>query len=182
MQNPKNPPDPNYVFHGSHERFEIVEPKRNIRSRKEKDDTVNIIFDEVSFHATPYKWIALAYMYDPGAYEFEGKLAQYNMGVDLYKNEELIEVYGFDSLEETLKKMYGNGGYLFIFEKEKFFHKDGLGNLEVITKDKLEPFRIEKIDDPIGELQKLGIKFKWLDLAKPEHADLRGYKRIQSNY
>jgi hypothetical protein len=42
------------------------------------------IFDQESFHATPYKWIALAYTYRSEPFEIDGKKAHYNMGVSLY--------------------------------------------------------------------------------------------------
>jgi hypothetical protein len=47
--------DDKYVYHGSNERFEEVVPKRNKRIRISKTTGIQeIIFDEVSFHATPY--------------------------------------------------------------------------------------------------------------------------------
>lgn len=168
-----NLPDEKYVYHGSREFFETVVPKHQIRSREEKDGGVKIIFDEISFHATPYRWIGLAYTYDPKKYEIDGKIAHYNMGVSLYENSEELNIYGFGSLEESLKKLYGDGGYLFIFEKEKFFSVEGLGNLELITKESLKPIKVERIDDPVAELKKLGIAFRFTDLSLPENKKWR---------
>ncbi len=168
-----NLPDEQYVYHGSHELFETVEPKRQRRSRKGKEGEYETIFDEVSFHSTPYRWIALAYIFTPKKYLFEGKTCSYLMGVDLYKHTESVEIFGFESLEKSLQAMYCDGGYLFVFDKQDFFYTEGLGNLEVITKDNLKPFKIERIDDPVAELKKLGITFGFVDLAKPENADLR---------
>lgn len=170
-----NKPDEKHVYHGSRVLFENVIPKRQIRSRLEKDGSQRIIFDGISFHATPYKWIALAYTYNPKRYEIDGKASHYNMGVSLYDYKEEITIFGFNSLEESLEKMYGDGGYLFIFKKEKFFHMEGLGDLEVITKDNLEFDRVERIDNPVSELKKLGISFEFVDLANPENEKERNY-------
>jgi hypothetical protein len=129
----------------------------------------------VSFHATPYRWIALAYTYDPKGYEIGGKMAHYGMGVSLYDHGEKIDIYGFHSLKQSLEKLYGDGGYLYIFEKEKFFRTEGLGDLEVITKENIKPFKIEKIDNPLAVLKNLGIGFNFIDLAKPENEEFRNY-------
>lgn len=171
-----NKPDEQYVYHGSRESFESAIPKRQIRSQLQKDGTQRVIFDDISFHATPYKWIALAYTYDPKRYEMSGKIGYYNMGVSLYDHTEELDIFGFNSLEDSLQKIYGDGGYLFIFEKDKFFHTEGLGNLEVITKDNLIPHAVEKVDDPVAELKKLCIKFNFIDLALPENEKYWSYR------
>lgn len=67
--------------------------------------------------------------------------------------------------------MYGDGGYLFVFERERFFHTAGLGDLELITQDNLKPYKVERIDDPVAELKQLGIKFKFTDLVVSENAE-----------
>lgn len=157
-----NLPDKKYVHHGSKEPFETAVPKRQVR----RDKDSRVIFDDVSFHATPYKWIALAYTYDPKPHTIGGQTARYNMGVSLYEPVEEIVILGFESLEASLEKLYGDGGYLFAFEKEKFFHTKGLGNIEVITKKLLEPARVERIDDPVSELRKLGVSFRFVDAGK----------------
>ena len=170
-----NPPDPKYVYHGSPMQFETAVPKRQLRSRKDEHGTYKVTFDEISFHATPYKWIALAYTYTSKPHKMRTKNAHYNMGVSLYENEEELGIYGFGSLEESLEKLYGDGGYLFTFKKEDFFTMEGLGDLEVITKAELVPHKIERIDDPLAELKQLGITFSFIDLAKPEHKNERNY-------
>lgn len=170
-----NQPDSSYVYHGSKELFETVVPKRQVRARTDKEGNIKVIFDDISFHATPYKWIGLAYTYDPKPYEIGGRIAHYNIGVDLYNHTEELEIFGFESLEKSLQKLYGDGGYLFVFKKENFFHTEGLGNLEVITKEPLRPIRVERIDDPVAELKKLGIKFLYMDLALPENERWRNY-------
>jgi len=171
-----NQPDEKFVYHGSKELFETVIPKRQVRSRVDKEGNVKVIFDDISFHATPYKWIGLAYTYDPKRYEIDGKIAHYNMGVSLYEHTEELEIFGFESLEKSLERLYGDGGYLFMFEKEKFFHTEGLGDLEVITKDPLRPVRVDRIDDPVAELKQLGVKFKYIDLALSENEKWRNYR------
>jgi hypothetical protein len=170
-----NNPDNKYVYHGSSELFETVIPKHQVRYRQDKNGNNIVIFDDISFHATPYKWIALAYTYDSKGYEIDGKIAHYNMGVSLYENEEKIVILGFESLEKSLEKLYGDGGYLFIFEKEKFFYTEGLGDLEVITKEHLKPFKVERIDDPLTELKNLGISFTFRDLSEQKNEKWRNY-------
>lgn len=168
-----NLPDPNFVYHGSPERFETVTPKRNIRSKLHKNGEREVIFDDISFHATPYKWIALAYTLNrKRAYENGEKKVEYNMGVSLYDHDEELTIYGAESLEASLEKLYGAGGYLLTFERAKFYHTVGLGNLELITKENLKPLKIEYITDPVAELRKLGIKFKFVNLAEQENRNM----------
>ncbi len=164
-----NLPDPQFVYHGSKDLFDMAVPKRQVRKGYSTDGSLKTIFDEISFHATPYKWIALAYTNTCPAFEIDGKKLHYTIGVDLYNYTEEIEIYGLESLEKSLEKLYGQGGYLFSFRKEDFCHTEGLGNLEMITKDTLKPFSVEKIIDPVNELKKLGISFKFIDLSKPEN-------------
>jgi hypothetical protein len=171
-----NQPDDKYVYHGSKEPFETAIPKRQIRSCVDEEGNVKTIFDDISFHATPYKWIGLAYTYDRKRYEINGKIAQYNIGISLYEHTEEIEIFGFNSMEESLEKLYGDGGYLFVFEKDRFFHAEGLGDLEVISKDPLRPIRVDRIDDPVATLKKLGIRFKYIDLALPQNEKWRNYR------
>jgi ribosomal protein S18 acetylase RimI-like enzyme len=166
-----------YVYHGSPIKFdsEHAIPKRNIRSRLSKDGEQEVIFDQESFHATPYKWIALAYTYSAKPQEIEGKTAHYNVGVSLYNNTKEVDILGFNSLEESLKKLYGTGGYLYYFGKDKFIFKEGLGDLEVITEEKIKPISVERIDNPVEEMKKLGVAFKFVDLALPENEKHRNY-------
>ncbi|MDB5194012.1 MAG: hypothetical protein JWN50_26 [Parcubacteria group bacterium] len=165
------------VYHGSPKEFdgEHALPKRNIRSRLSKDGGQEVIFDEESFHATPHKWIALAYTYSSKPYEIDGKIAHYNMGVSLYNNTKEIDIYGFNSLEKSLKELYGNGGYVYHFDKEKFVSKEGLGNLEVIATHPIKPIEAQRINDPVEEMKKLGVTFKFIDLALPENSSKRNY-------
>jgi hypothetical protein len=175
--NPENYED-RLVYHGSPREFdsEHAIPKRNIRQRWNKEtEAYDIIFDQESFHATPHKWIALAYTYKPAPFEIGGKTAHYNMGVSLYDNTHEVGILGFNSLEESLQILYGEGGYLYHFEKDKFLYKEGLGNLEVIVEQPTKPLTIERIDDPVAEMKKLGVTFTFIDLALPENENRRNY-------
>ncbi len=174
---PTTTEDQNYVYHGSPVRsFEVVTPKRNKRVQiSNKTGEHEVIFDDISFHATPYKWIGIAYTYHSKPYEIDGKQAHYNMGVSLYVHEKKLTIYGFESLEKSLEKLYGDGGYLYVFDKKDFFHTKGLGNLEVITKEAIKPVSIERITDPVKKLKELGVEFEFIDLSKPENERDRNY-------
>jgi hypothetical protein len=170
--------DNKFVYHGSPKEFDSEQAnlKRNIRTKwNEETQESDIIFDQESFHATPHKWIALAYTYKSAPYEIDGKTAHYNMGVSLYDNTGTVEILGFNSLEESLDVLYGNGGYLYHFDKDKFLYKEGLGDLEVIAEEPTKPVTFERVDDPVSEMKKLGVTFKFIDLALPENEDRRNY-------
>lgn len=156
----------NFVYHGSHQYFEKAKLKRSRRFGKSQTNTDIVIFDEVAFHATTHKWIALAYTYTPKSFTKNNKTFVYTIGVDLYKHTKELVVYGNESLEKSLEVMYGNGGFLFMFDNKDFFHKDGLGNLEVITKEEIKPIAIEYISNPVKELEKLGVSFLFRDATE----------------
>jgi hypothetical protein len=150
-----------HVYHGSPLKcFEIVEPRRNIRS-KESAGRNEIIFDDLSFHATPHRWIALTYTYRA--------IDGYSMGVSLYENTQEVAIIGPDSLEKSLVALYGEGGYLYIFDGSSFFHTSGLGSLEVITQDKIKPVEVHWIPDPVKALKDEGVSFTFIkrDPRKP---------------
>jgi hypothetical protein len=160
----------NVVYHGSPRPFGTVEPKLNKRVRIEQGEPV-VIFNEVSFHATPHRWIALAYTYDGRqTFELNGKEMSYSMGVDLYGTDKVVTVLGTGSLEESLSKLYGKGGYLYHYDASHFFYTEGLGNREVITKDSIDPIEAEHITHPVEEMKKEGVEFHFIDLALPENA------------
>jgi hypothetical protein len=173
----KNESEDPYVYHGSSRKFdsEHAVPKRNIRSRLTESGEQEVIFDRQSFHATPHKWIALAYTFNAKPYEIEGKIAHYNMGVSLYENNKKVHVWGFGSLEESLEKIYGDGGYLYYFDRNLFFHTEGLGNLEVIATEPVKLTDVERISDPVEEMKKLGVFFHFKDLGLPENEKYRDY-------
>jgi len=160
-----------YVYHGSAEPIDIVQPRLNKRMMW-KDGKYIKIFEDISFHATPYRWIALAYTRDKNQKILvNGEEFYYTMAVDLYKEYKVVEILGINSLEESLSKLYGKGGYVYVFEQEQFSRVDGLGNLEVITKESATPVLIEEIVNPVQEMIDNGVEFKFSDLADPEHFD-----------
>ena len=167
------------VYHGSHQEFDSdhATPRRNVRTRTNEQGVEVVTFDQESFHATPHKWIALAYTYHTAPYEIDGKIAHYGMGVDLYQDPDAktVVILGFGSLEESLQKMYGEGGYVYHFGKDRFIYKEGLGNLEVITTEPTKPVVAEKISNPVEEMKKLGVNFEFIDLGLPENEAQRNY-------
>ncbi len=166
-----------FVYHGSHQEFdsEYANPKRQIRQRKNEEGNFEIIFDEESFHATPHKWIALAYTHKSVPFEIDGKTAHYNIGVSLYQNTKEVDILGFGSLEESLEKLYGDGGYIYHFDKDKFIYKEGLGSLEVIVSEPTMPVQVERVNNPVEEMKKLGVTFKFVDLGLTENEGHRNY-------
>jgi hypothetical protein len=163
-------PSLEHVYHGSHEKFETVIPKRQIRKGKNPDgDGYVTVFDDVSFHATPYKWIAIQYMCRHQNYTYQGKDYWIAPAVSLKKYKEEIEIYGVESLEKSLEILYGQGGYLYTFDTKDFFHQEGLGALERIVKSEIKPLSVERVDDPVAELKKMGISLIFKDLTLPEN-------------
>jgi len=153
------------VFHGSPLKcFETVEPRRNVRTCEE-NGAERIIFDDISFHATCYRWIALAYTYHRVSWEHHGAQGEYSMGISLYENTHEVAIFGVRSLEESLERLYSQGGYLYVFSSARFYHAEGLGPLEVITQDHLQPERIEWIKDPVQALRDEGVTFTFIDLT-----------------
>ena len=143
------------VFHGSPELFDdaVANPRRNIRTVGEE-----VIFNEESFYATPHKWIALAYTYQPKQINGGGV---YKMAVDLYSDNKEVVIFGVGSLDESLEVLYGDGGYLYHFDSDNFIYKEGLGSQEVIATEPTAPIAVEKIDDPIEAMRELGVTFKF---------------------
>ncbi len=163
-------PSQQFVYHGSHETFDVAIPKRQTRStiNPETKDKV-VVFDDISFHATPYRWIAINYICQCQNVSYQGKEYWHATGVSLKKYKEEIEVYGVESLEKSLEVLYGKGGYLLTFDNKDFVEQEGLGALELIAKQNVTPISIERIDDPVAELKKRGITFVFKDLMLPEN-------------
>ena len=144
------------VFHGSATHcIETVEPRRNLRIQTHSGKEVTV-FDQHSFHATVHRWIALAYT--------DTTTPTCAMGVDLYGDpaDKVVGIYGPDSLEASLQRMYGKGGYLYSFCATHFFHTTGLGNLELITKDPIRPLSVLHIQDPVGAMKAEGVTFEFM--------------------
>lgn len=159
------------VYHGTKVEFDSDHaiPRRNTRYNSKKE----IIFDEESFHATPEKWIALAYTCGRPSRLVDGTEYHYNMSISLYENDKTVHIFGTGSLEESLEILYGDGGYVYHFDKDKFIYKEGLGNLEVIVNQPTKPIQVERVDNPVEEMKKLGVSFKYIDLTLPENEKYR---------
>jgi hypothetical protein len=97
-------PSTEFVYHGSHESFDIAIPKLQRRKSKNKETGEwETVFEDVSFHATPYKWIALNYICQCQNVSYQGKRTGICTGVSLKSYKEEIEVYGVESLEKSLE-------------------------------------------------------------------------------
>lgn len=155
-----------HVFRGSEKKEEILEPKPNRRS-KIINGKRTIIFDEKSIHATPHKYIALAYTYKKNNFfTHRGKTESYNMGISLYEKTKRVIIIGKKSLEHTLDKLYDKGGYLYTFDAKDFTRMKGLGSLEVVSLKIIKPKKIEYVKNPVKEMKKLGVKFGFIDVTK----------------
>lgn len=159
----------NYTYHGSIKKFEIGQPKYTARIKMIKKNGKEELFTKyegVSFHVTTEKYMALSYLKKKKYFFYHKKKRyQYTSGIDLYKKNKTIWVYGKNNLEYTLKKLY-KPGYLYIFDKKDFQKTDGLGKYELLSFEPIKPIKRIYIKDPIKELKKLGIKFKFIDLLK----------------
>ena len=166
---------PNRVFHGTREKFDSEEarPSRQIRTQENEQGVEVVVFDEESFHATRERWIALAYTDRPMPIEREGVRGKYGMGVSLYDNNKSVMIVGVDSLEQSLNVLYGEGGYLYHFNNETFVYKEGLGDLEVVSNEPTKPIEIERIDNPVEEMLKLGVTFEFVDISLEQNAKYR---------
>jgi hypothetical protein len=144
------------VYHGSPTPIiGAAQPRRNVRIRGTK-----ILFNRMSFHATPEVWIALAYIYE--------KVPGYAMGVNLYSDKKEVLVFGPHDLPDALKVLYGNGGHLYSFPAEKFHWVTGLGTREMISEQPLFPKRTTSISDPVKCMESAGVSFMFqLDRPRP---------------
>ena len=152
-----------FVYHGSYMKFSLAWPKRNIRVYT-KDGKEVVRFDDYSFHATIVKWIGIAYTYDR-SYNYYGSPIGYKIGVNLYTDDKTLIIYGTGSLEKSLEKLYGKGGYLHVFNTKDFFHTEGLGTLEVITQKPVYPVDVAYIADPVLAMKQEGINFTFIELT-----------------
>jgi hypothetical protein len=161
------------VYHGSSINFDIAKPSPTGRSHFDKKKKKYIIdYEGISLHVTPYKWIALAYMNDKKQHFIhKGHKYKFSMGVsvrkkDSYFKNKRITILGKKSLEYSLKKIYGNGGYLYIFDKNNFKWVKGLGENELLSYDEQVPKKRLYIKFPIEEMKKMGVTFEFIDLTK----------------
>ena len=105
--------------------------------------------------------------------EREGVRGKYGMGVSLYDNNKSVMIVGVDSLEQSLNVLYGEGGYLYHFNNETFVYKEGLGDLEVVSNEPTKPIEIERIDNPVEEMLKLGVTFEFVDISLEQNSKYR---------
>ena len=156
------------VFHGTPKVFD--DKTANPRPNERIDENGEVIFSENSFHATPHEWIALAYTYTPKPIEgLRGDDAFYSMGVNLYSDKKEVAVYGTGTLEESLRQLYGEGGYVYHFDNGDFIYKEGLGSQEVIATSPTTPIHMERVEDPVARMKDLGVTFHFIDLSLPEN-------------
>ena len=158
------------AYHGSNKNFDIAKPSFTQRGHIDKGKYV-LDYEGISLHVTPYKWIALVYTEYRPKYKHKNIEYYFNFGVPIkYKDDDFINkiVYidGKKSLEYSLNKIYGKGGYLYTFSKNKFIWKKGLGANELISYKEEKPKKIEFIKNPVKEMEKLGVKFKFIDETK----------------
>jgi hypothetical protein len=159
-----------YVYHGSRERFNIAKPSHTRRGYI-NDNKLIIEYDDVSLHVSPYKWIAMAYMGKRDTYKHKGNKYKFNFFVPIKDEDDNfmkrnILIYGKRSLEYSLNKLYGEGGYLYTFKKDKFIWVKGLGMNELISYKEQKPMKIEYISDPVKEMRKLGVNFIFVNETK----------------
>lgn len=158
------------VYHGSTRKFDIAKPSFTRRGHIDKGKYV-LDYEGISLHVTPYKWIALAYTGYRPSYKHKGIEYHFNFGVpvkykdDTFKNK-IVSIFGKKSLEYSLNKIYGKGGYLYTFSKNKFIWKKGLGLNELISYKEQKPKKIEFIKNPVKEMKKLGVQFEFIDETK----------------
>jgi len=161
------------VFHGSPTPFGKVRPKRQVRYTTNEYGIKIVTFDRRAFHATHIKWIAIAYTARCKVVEHEGKRYVQRIGVNLFCYDPVIHIFGVGSLQQTLKEMYGAGGFLYSYREHHFFHTEGLGNLEVITTRRIRPHAVSRIYNPVEELKKHKITFEFIDLAQEKNVRFR---------
>ena len=159
------------VYHGSPNKFTVAKPFLTSRSHSDKNGKIIVDYEGTSLHATPYKWIALSYSGNRPLFKHKGKRKLFGQGVNLIDKgnsfqTKTIIIFGKRSLNYSLEKIYGKGGYLYTFNKNKFKWVKGLGKNEVISFEEQVPLKIEFIKNPIKEMLKLGVKFKFCDLTK----------------
>ena len=161
-----------YVYHGSYLNFDIAKPSLTGRWDFNEKGKLVRTYKGVSLHATPYKFIAMAYMRNKRAkFIHKGKKKSFSVAVavgkkseDFYNKE--IDIYGKRSLEYSLEKIFGEGGYLYTFDAKHFKHVKGLGENEVISLKELKPLKKQFVKDIVGMMKKEGVKFIFHDLTK----------------
>lgn len=164
-----------YIYHGTSIFKDKAIPILHKRTRKNCDGEIFTIFNDVSFHGTPHYWIALAYTYSVQTFSYNGKKIYYNVSIDLYNQKKEIIIHGYKSLNHSLIALYQNGGYILTFTSDLFFHTNGLGTMECITKEITLPKLITHIHNPVSLMKEQGVVFKFLDLSLLKNKSKRNY-------
>lgn len=122
------------LYHGSSFKFEAPKPMFNQRFNKESQPV--IVWRGDGVFATNDRRIALTYT---ATIDTEG---EYTHGVDIInkidKNEPLtLFVFGGTSKEGALDKLYSDSapGYIYHLDPKGFIHEEGLGKMEVVSRN-----------------------------------------------
>lgn len=162
------------VYHGSYLNFDIAKPSRTGRGYLNKEGEFVRTYEGISLHSTPYKWIALSYMKNKRAkFIDKGKVKYFSAAVPVARkdknfNNKEITIYGKKSLEYSLEKIFGKGGYLYTFDGKNFKHIKGLGENEVASYEEQKPEKKQFIKNPVEMMKKEGVRFVFEDLTKSE--------------
>lgn len=142
--------NPNYVFHGSDQRFNVVNPSQTKRVGLKGE----INYEGISVHATPHLYLALSYTYD------RSNAQCYRAAISLFEKDNEMLIIGKKSLEESLQNLWPKGkfGYIYVLDKNQFHHVKGLGPLEVISLEPVKPIRVLKIGGIPTLLKKMEIE------------------------
>lgn len=164
------------VYHGSQTKKSYSNPNHHRKVKKNKAGVLEAVFDGISFHASKYKSIALAYTYSVETFRLNDWDCYMNVGIDLNDINKPIEVYGYHDLDYSLGKLYGKGGFIHTFNSQYFKHKKGLGDLELVTNIEIAPLEIEYINSPVEEMKKYGLSFRFINLELDINARFRRFK------
>ena len=158
------------VYHGSQHKFDIARPSFTRRGKMINGE-FKLAYEGISLHATPYKWIALAYTGKIVDFKHKKDILSIVWGVPVKNKDDefkqkIVGIYGKRSLKYSLDKLYGNGGYLYTFNAKNFKWVKGLGKNEVISYKEEIPDKIEFIKNPVKKMKKLGVKFVFINIIK----------------
>ena len=143
-----------FVYHGSPKNFNIVIPEHICKKHKKK-----IIYDGNYFIAYIDKIYTLANMGIPQIHT-DGTPVRYEI------NNNIINIYGPDDLETSLKLLYPSGIYLYTFNSKDFKYIYGLEKYEIITDKKVAPIKKVYIENISDMIKKLGGTFIYKENIK----------------
>lgn len=161
------------VYHGSYSYFKVAEPSYTKRVHYEHGKLVTD-FEGVTLHVTPDKWIALAYTANRRkTFMHKKKRCNFNFGVPVKQKDsgyhnKIITIFGKRSLQYSLNKLYGKGGYLYTFRDKDFKAEQGIGENELISYEKVTPTNIHFIKNIVKEMQNQHVNFRFIDITKQQ--------------